>query len=127
MLDQEDRQWLVDQGFTFEVVEEGGFTNLILKDFRLPTGFDREQTDLLVRLPAGFPDTPPDMFWVDPEIRIAKTGAVPAAANVTETIVNRQWQRFSRHFFGAGWRPGIDSLQSWVLCIRSLLEQDVAA
>jgi len=127
MLDQDDREWLGEQGIDFEAVEEGGFTNLILKNFALPDGFDRDQTDLLVRLPAGFPDTPPDMFWVDPPVLLAKTGTRPPAADVMETIVDRQWQRFSRHFSGSPWRPGVDSLPSWILCIRSLLARDVAA
>lgn len=127
MLDEEDRGWLAEQKLEFEATEEGGHTILILKGFALPIGFDHEHTDLLVRLPAGFPDTAPDMFWVDPQIRLTKTGAVPRAAEVTETIAGRQWQRFSRHFSGSPWRPGIDSLPSWILCIRSLLQQDVAA
>lgn len=127
MLEQEDREWLTENGYTFEVVDEGGITSLILKGFPLPPGFDRETTDLLTRLPPGFPDTAPDMFWVDPPIKIAATGVFAPAANVMESYINRTWQRFSRHFAGSPWRPGIDSLQSWVLCIRFLLEKDVAA
>ncbi|WP_159601591.1 E2/UBC family protein [Agromyces humi] len=127
MLEQEDRDWLAERGLDFEIAEEGAYTNLILRDFVLPAGFDREKIDLLVRLPAGFPDTAPDMFWVNPQVRLTKTGAFPRAADVMETVGGRQWQRFSRHFSGSPWRPGIDSLPSWILCIRSLLEQDAAA
>jgi hypothetical protein len=127
MLDQEDRDWLAEHSLEFEAIEEGGFTNLILKNFVLPAGFDQPSTNLLVRLPAGFPDTPPDMFWVDPPVLLTKTGMRPPASDVMETLVGRQWQRFSRHFSGSPWRPGIDSLPSWILCIRSLLERDVSA
>lgn len=127
MLEQEDREWLAENGYKFEVVDEGGITNLILKDFLLPRGFDRETTDLLTRLPPGFPDTAPDMFWADPPIKMAITGAFAPASDLMEPHVSRTWQRFSRHFAGSPWRPGIDSLQSWVLCMRLLLENDVAA
>jgi len=127
MLDQEDRDWLTAQGFEFETVDEDGLTNLILKNLALPAGFDRAHVDLLVRLPKGFPDTGPDMFWVDPPIRLSKSGAYPPQADQMETYVGRPWQRFSRHFIGTPWRPGIDSLESWILCVQSVLRQDGAA
>lgn len=127
MLDEEDRDWLTAQGFEFETVDEDGLTNLILRNCMLPTGFDREQADVLVRLPKGFPDTGPDMFWVDPPIRRSKDGAYPPQADYFEVHAGRQWQRFSRHFTTTPWRPGIDSLESWILCVQSVLRQDGAA
>lgn len=126
MLSEEDHQWLKGKGFDFEVVvsADGKITNLIIKNYPLPPGFDHDQTDLLVRLPAGFPDTPPDMFWVDPEIKLSKSGdRAPASAHF-ENYAGRRWQRFSRHLAPGAWRPGVDSLESWMHSIRALLAKD---
>lgn len=126
-LDMGSRQWLTDQGFTYEVSDESGWTNVVLKDYALPVGFDRESVDLLVRLPPGFPDVPPDMFWVDPQIKVARTQALAPASAHTETHAGRSWQRFSRHLQPGVWRPGVDSLDSWIRSIRGLLIKDGAA
>lgn len=128
MLSEDDQNWLKERGFTFEASQEaGGITNLIIKNYLLPEGFDHDTTDLLVRLPAGFPDSAPDMFWVDPTLKLIKTGANAPAADQYETHAERTWQRFSRHLDSGAWRPGIDSLQSWLMAIRGLLEKDAAA
>lgn len=124
MLSDDDQKWLKDKGFEFEVVAESGLTNLIIKNYPLPPGFDQKQTDLLIRLPAGFPDAPPDMFWVDPEIKLAKTGVHAPASDNFESYVSRTWQRFSRHLAQGAWRPGVDSLESWLHSIRTLLAKD---
>lgn len=124
MLSEDDHRWLKGKGFDFQVLPEEGVTNLIIKGYRLPPGFDHELTDLLVRLPAGFPDTPPDMFWVDPEIKLAKTGARAPASEHFENHAGRRWQRFSRHLSQGAWRPGVDSLESWMHSIRGLLVKD---
>lgn len=126
MLDDADHQWLKDSGFDYEVVEESGWTNLILKGYSLPAGFDHEQVDLLVRLPPGFPDAQPDMFWVDPWIKLTSTGSFAPASEQPEQHVGRTWQRFSRHFANGAWRPGTDSLESWMKTIRLLLVRDGA-
>lgn len=126
MISDADKAWLQARGFEFEVILEGGMTNLIIRSYQLPVGYSHGAVDLLVRLPAGFPDAAPDMFWVDPRITLA-SGAEAPASNVYESHVGRQWQRFSRHLAGGAWRPGIDSLESWILTIRHLLERDVPA
>jgi len=126
MLTDEDREYLSGLGYQFEVTEEGRWTNLVLKDYRLPAGFDHATTDLLVRLQAGFPDSPPDMFWVDPEVRLTRTGAHPNAASNFETYIGRRWQRFSRHLAQGAWRPGIDDLSTWLAAIKQKLIEDVS-
>lgn len=127
MLDEADHEWLRKRGFDYEVIEEGGWTNLIIKGYSLPSGFDREQVDLLIRLASGFPDSPPDMFWVEPTVRLASTGGYAPASEQQEVHVGRTWQRFSRHLGPGAWRPGIDSLESWMGSIRQLLVKDTAA
>ncbi|MEZ2370962.1 E2/UBC family protein [Arthrobacter sp. RCC_34] len=126
MLDDDDLAKLDAKGLKHEVTVDGsGWTELVIKDYPLPQGFTAQATDLLVRLPPGFPDAAPDMFWVNPEIRLAATGAYAPASEVPEQYLGRIWQRFSRHLAPGTWRPGIDSLETWMAAIAQLLRKDV--
>jgi hypothetical protein len=126
MLDETDHEWLSSRGFEYEVIEEGGLTNLIIKGYALPPGFDHDEVDLLVQLPPGFPDTPPDMFWVDPWIKLSASQTYAPASEHPQEMLGRRWQRFSRHLGAGAWRPGIDSLATWMSAIRQLLIKDTA-
>lgn len=101
---------------------EGGMTCVVLQAFRVPAGLNVSETDMLLRLPPGFPDAAPDMFWCDPAVRRAD-GAAIAQSDVTEPYLGRQWQRFSRHLTPGEWRPGLDSIDSFIVLIRKTLSQ----
>jgi hypothetical protein len=120
VLTSADQEFLVSGGFDFEVIPDGQMFSLIIKGYRLPAGYDREEVDLLLRLPAGFPDAPPDMFWMAPVVAY-QDGSIPPQTELREDHHGRTWQRWSRHLTIA-WRPGIDSLQSYLRLIRTDLE-----
>jgi hypothetical protein len=101
---------------------EGGMTCVVLQAFRLPPGMSVPTTDMLLRLPPGFPDAAPDMFWCDPPVR-RSNGTDIDQSQVTESYLDRQWQRFSRHLNPGEWRPGIDSIDSFIVLIRKTLNQ----
>ena len=64
------RRYLDGRGIPFEELQEGGQKALVLKQFGLPTGrFDAPSADLLILLPGGYPDNPPDMFYANPWLR----------------------------------------------------------
>lgn len=121
MLPEHDREKLAEKGYEFDELVDGGFLCIVIKNFRLPPGYDTETTNLLLRLPTAFPDAQPDMFWCDPPISYANGGA-PQASESRENYLGRTWQRFSRHLAPGVWRPGIDSLMSYL----SLVSQDLA-
>lgn len=98
-------------------------TCIVIRAYRLPPGYDRSETDLLLRLSPGYPDAQPDMFWCDPPVRIASTGGFPQAADLTETYLGRQWQRFSRHLNPGAWHPGTDTLASYLSLIGLELQR----
>lgn len=124
MLPGEDVAYLEAKGLTFEVAQDGGFLCVVLCGYRLPPGYSLAVVDLLLKLPAGWPDAQPDMFWVDPPITFANGTQPPSVSS--ESALGRTWQRFSRHLPDGGWRPG-DNLETWLTKVRDVLVREVPA
>ena len=115
-----DQSFLSGHGYDFEVVQEGNQTGIVLKSLKLPAGkFECETADILVLLPGGYPDCPPDMFYASPKLVLKGTGQVPKACTVEHNFAGRVWQRWSRH--NNAWRPGIDGLRTMVARIKTAL------
>lgn len=112
-----DAKALDERGLVYETVVEAGMTCVVIKAWQLPAGCDRPESDLLLRLPAGFPDVAPDMWWFTPAVKLAG-GAVIQATEVVETHLGREWQRWSRHFQPGQWRSGVDGLESFLALIQ---------
>jgi hypothetical protein len=125
MLPERDDAYLRDLGFDFDVTVDGGVLCTVIHNFVLPEGYEPRVTDLLLRLPAGFPDAAPDMFWCDPPIGVLRTGTYPQAADQMETYLDRTWQRFSRHLAPGMWRPGTDDLRSFLTLIGAELARSL--
>jgi hypothetical protein len=123
MLRPAEEEYLARLGLPYEVTPESGMIVLVIRGWPVPAGYEPREVDLLVRLPAGFPDTAPDMYWCDPPVRLATNGAYPPAAEQMEQHLGRQWQRFSRHLPAGAWQPGRDSLESYLALIRTELER----
>jgi hypothetical protein len=97
--------------------EAGGWVFVVISNYELPAGFVPNRVDLLVKLPPGFPDSAPDMFWVHPEVR-APNGAIPKATS-PERLLGKNWQRFSWHLAAGAWKPGVSELRDFLRCIYS--------
>jgi Prokaryotic E2 family E len=121
VLTEGDKAFLGEHGFDHEVISEGQMFSLIIRGFRLPDGYGPGVVDLLLRLPSGFPDAAPDMWWTSPAVAYLD-GRVPPATEVRQEFVGQTWQRWSRHL-AIGWRPGIDNLQTYLRLIRTDLER----
>lgn len=121
MLRPTDEEYLERTGLEYEVAPEAGLISLVIRAWPLPEGYEPREVDLLIRLPAGFPDVQPDMYWCDPPVRLTRTGVYPQAADQFEQHVGRNWQRFSRHLPPGAWHPGRDSLESYITLIRGEL------
>lgn len=110
-------------GSDVTVIDHGSMSHVVVDGFPLPTGFSLPTVGLLLRLPRGFPDAAPDMFWVSPALTLAHRAVVPGTQSI-ETHDGRQWQRWSRHI-GGQWRAGIDDLDTYVGFVRSCLRTAV--
>ena len=116
------RRYLIKRGICFEEHEEGSQKGVILKAFVLPTGrFDAPSADILVLLPSGYPDTPPDMFYAIPWLKLASSNSYPNRANRSFEFSGRKWQRWSRH--NNEWRAGVDGIWTMIKRIETALEQ----
>jgi hypothetical protein len=115
-----DCRCLEDRGLAYEVSADAGMTCVVIKAWQLPAGYDRTESNLLVRLPAGFPDVAPDMWWFAPAVKLA-SGATAQATELTENYLGQQWQRWSRHFQPGQWRSGLDGLESYLALIQAEL------
>ena len=123
-LPQSDIAYLTERSVAHEIAAESAMTCVVLPQWPLPSGFDRDAADLLVRLSPGYPDVPPDMWWFSPPVHLANGNALPATS-VSESYLGRSWQRWSRHFRNGQWQSGIDGLESFLALIRQDLERSV--
>jgi len=117
-----DAAYLADRFSANEVTLEGGMVCVVLPGWVLPAGFNVVTADLLLRLPANFPDAAPDMWWMSPVVTLASGQLIPAA-DLHETYLGRGWQRWSRHLPAGLWNSGTDGLQTYLAQIRTLLQR----
>ena len=93
---------LVDASYgTIEVGPELAW--FIIPRWKLIPGWNKDQTALLLLRPPGCPVTPPDNFYVDPDLRLAGE-TKPANADL-ESQAGRSWLRFSYHVEQSDWSP----------------------
>ena len=123
-LPHSDIAYLNERGVGHKIVTESGMTCIVMPQWPLPSGFNRDAADLLVRLRPGYPDVPLDMWWFSPPVHLANGAALPAT-NVVQTYLGRSWQRWSRHFNNGQWQSGVDGLESFFTLIRQDLERSV--
>jgi hypothetical protein len=103
--------------------EAGGWSFLVIENYALPPGFEPNRVQLLLKLPPGFPDAAPDMFWVHPAVRTA-SGGLPRATS-SEHLFGKDWQRFSWHLAPGAWKAGASGLRDFLRCVAArFLRQD---
>lgn len=122
MLPLKDRRYLKERGLAFEEIVDGGQIGIVLSDFSLPSGlFDVEKADILIILPAGYPDTPPDMFFAVPWLKLKSDACYPRAADSAFGFGGKNWQRWSRH--NNEWRPGTDGIWTMLKRVETALQK----
>lgn len=115
------RRYLTERGIAFQEIQDGGNQAVILQGISLPVGrFDVSSVSVLILLPSGYPDSPPDMFYVFPWIRLISRNSYPTAADQPLFFVGQKWQRWSRH--NNIWRPGVDGIWTMLKRVKTALE-----
>lgn len=98
---------------------------VIFKEFPLPVGWNKDTTELLVVIPAGYPTAAPDNFFVRNELRIAD-GSIPANFSENQSVLGSSWAQFSFH--AKEWNPSSDiddgdSLLTFMLAVEQRLRE----
>lgn len=110
---------LRQEGYTIEELAEPDYAVLIISLWPLPFGYSKQLTRLLLRIPRSYPLGKPDMFWVDPDVRLAD-GRVPHKAS-DEVVLGSTWLRFSWH--PSKWDPARDNLRTFLAFIEGGLSK----
>ncbi len=118
VLPANDAQFLAERAIPHVVQQDGGMICVVVVGWSLPQGLNADRADVLIRLPGGYPDVAPDMWWVDPVLQRADGTVIPST-QVIEPHLGRRWQRWSRHFAAGQWQSGIDGLESYLALIRA--------
>jgi hypothetical protein len=118
-----DRDFLVEKGYKYTAKRVGGDVHVIIEGFSFPAAYTPQRSNLLIILPAGYPNANLDMFRTLPDVKLA-SGAWPQNADNREVHAGVSWQRWSRHFTSA-WRQGIDNLRTFVASIRHELDKGI--
>lgn len=121
-LPDSDKKYLTEKNVSCREVIDGGQKGLIISDWALPTEkFDHEKADLLILLPQGYPDIPPDMFYLYPAIKLMPHHQYAKASDQFINFEQKQWQRWSRHFPREDWRSGTDGMHSYLKKIEEAI------
>ncbi len=121
-LPSDDRQYLDDHKFAYQEVEDGSQKAIILSSFGLPEcKFQVPEARVLILLPQGYPDAPPDMFYTLPWLQLASSGQYPHRADQSVTFNGEGWQRWSRH--SGEWRPGTDGIRTMIQRVEHALRE----
>ena len=110
-----DLEYLATKSIVFEQCLDGGQKAIIIRGWKLPEGmYDHQQVDVLILIPPGYPDVPPDMFHLMPWVKLTNGNKHPQKADHPVHYASKSWQRWSRHC--NDWRPGIDGI--WTMLKR---------
>ena len=122
LLPYDDRQYLDDHGLVYREASDGGHKGVVLVDFKLPEHkFQVSAADILILLPPGYPDAPPDMFFALPWLELASGGGYPHRADKSCAFEGANWQRWSRH--SSEWRAGTDAIWTMVWRVKRALRE----
>lgn len=124
-LPKKDLEYLRTKEFDYQEIVEGKVKCLIIKDYRLPEKkYHVDKVDLLIRIPNGYNDTPPDMFFCSPHLKFSETNTEPPATSGRLNFNKIVWQQWSRHSnTGNDWRPGIDGINSHLQKVNKALDK----
>jgi hypothetical protein len=90
-----DDSYLEGQNYCWETVLNDGRW-LIVKNYKLPAGYNHDHCTLAVQIPQNYPASQLDMFFCHPSLS-RNDGITIPQTQVIQTIDERSFQRWSRH------------------------------
>jgi hypothetical protein len=115
---------LQKEGFEVTTIRnstEGSRIYVLFNNYKLPRGWNKATTKLLLITDISYPNSKVDMFWVDADLRLADGGKVAQSAGTIETYLDQPWQRFSWHV--QRWNPALDNVITYLATVDTRLGQ----
>ena len=128
MLDRRERELELVEAQFGELERATDLSWFVIKRLPLPSGWSHAATAILILLPPGYPETPPDNFYTEPDLTLAG-GAEPGNASGTLDLGGQRWRQFSWHFEDTNeWRPHAEierghNLLTFVLGVQQRLAE----
>lgn len=109
-----------------ELEHDPNISWILFKEFKLPLGWCKEYTELLIKIPSGYPSIPPDNFFVPTGFSLA-SGQSIGCCTPSGSFIDREWLQFSYHIDGE-WNPSEnvlegDNLMSFMLKVLDRLKE----
>lgn len=124
ILHEEDVAFLDSLGLIWETLKESNQDWLIVYGYTVPVGYNIEKVDIAVTISPGYPMSPLDMAFFNPDL-VRTDGKPINATNHHQPCDGKSWQRWSRHRTSQNpWQPGLDSIITHFLCINHWLERE---
>lgn len=106
-----DEQYLSSLGLTWEALREGDTRWALVHRWRLPPGYNCDETSIALLIPPSYPDSQIDMVYVNPPLARSDGRSINGLS--AQSIAGESWQRWSRHRTSNNpWRPAVDDVAS---------------
>jgi hypothetical protein len=120
LIPEDDVEFLAEKGYDCELLQVANEVHLVIHRFPFPPYIPKE-ADILIRLPAGYPQTAVDMFYTMPDVKLP-SGAFPQSCDQHPVVANKAWQQWSRHL---AWRSGIDNLRTFLAAVVAEINKGI--
>ena len=122
-LGETDREYLNSLGLPWETLKEGGSLWLLLRNWRIPPGYNVGSASLALRIPEGYPDTQIDMAYFHPALSRIDGHTINNMS--TLTIERKEYQQWSRHRTGSNpWVKDQDDISSHLALVDDWLRRE---
>ena len=122
-LPSEDEDFLEKLGLQAKVVQEGNTRWLIMSNYLLPAGYNREKADVAIMLHPQYPQAQIDMIYIHPSLQRLDGKMINALMN--QSIDGRVFQRWSRHRTAENpWVPGEDNVSTHLDLMMDCLREE---
>lgn len=111
---------LKEQGYSVDVHRENNQILVVIEKYRVPSGWNKSETTLLLITDIGYPNSKMDMFWTDLDFKL-NGERIPQAGDAVQPFLGKQWRRFSWHV--QKWNPAVDNVITYLGTVDARLRQ----
>ncbi|MDM9652472.1 multiubiquitin domain-containing protein [Stutzerimonas kunmingensis] len=120
---EKDEAYLDNCGLHWETMDDGRRW-LLISNFPVPSGYHQDRCCLAIEIPQNYPVAEIDMFYCDPPLTLASGAGIPQT-EYRQMILNRAFQRWSRHREPGQWSPVRDSVLSHLGLVEESMAREI--